>query len=389
MTRLRFAMRISLLLSGVLMLASAGAFAAPALESRRAEALRAVWREGIAGGFVPGGVMLVLHHGEPVFREGFGRPDLARPEPFRADATFRIASVTKPFTATLLAMLVADGRITWDDPVERHLPEFRGVRVQGGAPARRAPMIRELLSHTAGFAGQQARTEERWRFRTDGTLADAVRDLARAGLAAEPGSRYAYTGLGFMVAGRVAEVVGGVEYAELLSRRVLQPIGADGAGFLAAQPAERRARLPVFYEWRESGLVPASESGRDEPVLAFPNPGGGLVATADEVAALLLLHRNRGRVGERVLLPEALLGDLHTVQPGTGRDGYGLGFNVVRAGPDGRGTRLRHNGASGTLAVLDLERDFIVVALTQVPTKQRLPFTRKLDAAIEALLDGR
>jgi len=71
------------------------------------------------------------------------------------------------------------------------------------------------------------------------------------------------------------------------------------------------------------------------------------------------------------------------------RDGYGLGFNIVRAGFGGRGTRLRHNGASGTLAVLDLERDYIVVALTQVPTKQRLPFTRRLDAAIDALIEGR
>ena len=113
------------------------------------------------------------------------------------------------------------------------------------------------------------------------------------------------------------------------------------------------------------------------------------MATVDEVAAVLLLHRNRGRAGGRVIVPDALIADLHTVQPGTARDGYGLGFNVVRPGSDGRGARLRHNGASGTLAVLDLDRDYIVVALTQVPTKQRMPFTRRLDAAIEALIDGR
>ena len=75
MTRLRFAMRISLLLSGVLMLGSAGAFAAPALESRRAEALRAVWREGIAGGFVPGGVMLVLSDGTVMCKTYAGGTD--------------------------------------------------------------------------------------------------------------------------------------------------------------------------------------------------------------------------------------------------------------------------------------------------------------------------
>jgi CubicO group peptidase (beta-lactamase class C family) len=382
-------MKFSVLLSCVLLLGPAGAGAAPALEPGRAEALRAVWREGISGGFVPGGVMLVLHRGEPVFREAFGRPDLARPAALSVDTPFRIASVTKPFTATLLAILVAEGRLQWDDPVDRHLPEFRGVRVDGGAPARRPPLVRELLSHTAGFAGQQARGEERWRFRTDGTLADAVRDLARAGLSAEPGSRYAYSGFGYMVAGRVAEVAGEAEFAGSLARRLLLPIGAGEAGFLAEQSAGRRARLPVFYEWKDGVLSPAAAAGRDEPPLAFPNPGGGLVATVDEVAALLLLHRNRGRAGGRVIVPDALIADLHTVQPGTARDGYGLGFNVVRPGSDGRGARLRHNGASGTLAVLDLDRDYIVVALTQVPTKQRMPFTRRLDAAIEALIDGR
>ena len=146
-------LKFSVLLSCVLLLGPAGAGAAPALEPGRAEALRAVWREGISGGFVPGGVMLVLHRGEPVFREAFGRPDLARPAALSVDTPFRIASVTKPFTATLLAILVAEGRLQWDDPVDRHLPEFRGVRVDGGAPARRPPLVRELLSHTAGFAG--------------------------------------------------------------------------------------------------------------------------------------------------------------------------------------------------------------------------------------------
>ena len=73
----------------------------------------------------------------------------------------------------------------------------------------------------------------------------------------------------------------------------------------------------------------------------------------------------------------------------SGREGYGLGFNVVRAGSDGRATRLRHNGASGTFAFMDLREDLLVVALTQVPTKQRMPFTRRLDAAVDAVVDIR
>lgn len=358
--------------------------AAPALAPEQAAALREVWRRGIAEGQVPGGVMLVVRNGEVVFREAFGVADLARGAPFAVDAPCRIASVTKPFTAALLGLLVAEGRLGWDDPLDRHLPAFRGVRVAGGGPAARVPRVRELLAHTAGFAGQSARGEERWRIRADGTLADAVEDLARAGLAAEPGVRYAYSGLGYLVAGRVAEVVGGEEFSALLARRLLGPLGIPGVAFPAGLAPERGARLPTFYD-RSSGTLVPDPGG---PAFAFPNPGGGLVATADEVAALLRLHLDEGRVGPRVLLPAAILAELQTVQPGTARDGYALGFNVVRAGPDGRGVRLRHNGAAGTLALLDRERRMLVVALTQVPTKQRPAFTRSLDAAIERLLEA-
>ena len=332
--------------------------------------------------------MLVVHRGEVIFREAFGVADLASGRPFTADLPCRIASVTKPHTATLLAMLVEEGRLHWDDPLELHLPAFRGVRVMGGAPARRTPRVRELLSHTAGFAPQGERGDERWRIRGDGRLADAVDDLARAGLAMEPGVRFAYTGFGYMVAGRIAEVVTGREFSDLMRERLLAPIGADGAKFLPRLGPEERARLPVMYERAADRLTPAAASGRDEPQLAFPNPGGGLVATADDVMRLLRLHRDGGVAGGKRLGSAEMLAELHRVQPATGRDGYGLGFNVVRAGPDGRATRLRHNGASGTFAFMDLREDLLVVALTQVPTKQRMPFTRRLDAAVDAVLLG-
>ena len=369
-----------LLLPAVLVLRAVAA--EPALAPEQAEALREVWRRGIADGQVPGGVMLVARRGEVLFREAFGVADLARGTPFLVDAPCRIASVTKPFTAALLGLLVADGRLGWDDPLDRHLPVFRGVRIAGGASAARVPRVRELLAHTAGFAGQSARGEERWRIRTDGTLAAAVDDLARVGLAAEPGTRYAYSGLGYLVAGRVAEVVAGEEFPALLARRLLGPLGIPEVAFPAGLAAARVARLPTFYDRSSGSLVPDPAG----PAFAFPNPGGGLVATADEVAALLQLHLDEGRAGGRVLLPPAVLAELQTVQPGTARDGYALGFNVVRAGPEGRGVRLRHNGASGTLALFDRERQTLVVALTQVPTKQRPAFTRSLDAAIDRLL---
>ena len=116
-----------------------------------------IWHAGIAEKFVAGGAMMIVHRGETVVREAFGFADLATGRPFTVDAPCRLASVTKPFTATLFARLVEEGRLAWDDPVDKFLPEFAALEVRGQGRAKRAPLIRELLSHTAGFPGNDER----------------------------------------------------------------------------------------------------------------------------------------------------------------------------------------------------------------------------------------
>src|SRR5215207_11025853 len=93
-------------------------------------------RWGVENKFVPGGALLIIHRGEPIFREGFGLADLTSKKPFTADAPCRIASVTKPHTATLMAMLVDEGKLSWDDAVDKYLPQFAGITIQGkGKPS--------------------------------------------------------------------------------------------------------------------------------------------------------------------------------------------------------------------------------------------------------------
>jgi CubicO group peptidase (beta-lactamase class C family) len=119
--------------------------------------------------------------------------------------------------------------------------------------------------------------------------------------------------------------------------------------------------------------------------VGFPNPGGGLVANLDEVAKFLLLHRNRGVVdGVRLVASESLQA-LYRPQPMTGGEGYGFGFNVLRTDASGIGDRMRHNGASGTSVLIDFKADLLVVVLTQVPTKQRLPFGNRLNQVIDTV----
>jgi CubicO group peptidase (beta-lactamase class C family) len=102
-----------------------------------------------------------------------------------------------------------------------------------------------------------------------------------------------------------------------------------------------------------------------------------------------MLHRNRGIVAGKQFIAAESLQALYRPQPGTKRAGYGLGFNIEHTDATGVGDRLRHGGASGTLALLDLRQDLIVVSFTQVPTKQAQAFSDRLMRAINSVFPSR
>jgi CubicO group peptidase (beta-lactamase class C family) len=357
-------------------------------ESQR-QSLRDAFRWGIENHFIPGGALLIIDQGEPVFREAFGLADVEAGKPFTVDAPCRIASVTKPHTATLMAMLVEQGKLSWDDPVDKYLPGFAGMQVRGRGSAAQSPKIRELLSHTAGFPSNTARRSGEQSVEPNATMAQVVDRLSRAELAAEPGSVFAYTGLGYIVAGRIAEIVTGQEFAALMKERLFMPLGATTATFYSSATQALKAQMPTMYERQGGRLVKADIAARSEAAAAFPNPGGGLVSTLDDVGRFLMLHRNRGMVEGKRLISSKSLDALYRRQPATGRTGYGLGFNIMGANADGVGYRVRHTGASGTLALLDFKQDLLVVMLTQVPTKQTQPFSNRLMKAINSVFPNR
>jgi CubicO group peptidase (beta-lactamase class C family) len=319
----------------------------------------AVDREAIAGGS-----LLLIHKGEAIHREAFGVADLETQRPFTVEAPCRIASVTKPHTATVIVMLAHAGKLSLDEPVDKHLPAFHGIRVAGQGPAKQAPTLAQCLSHTAGFPGNDALKRGETDVDLEGSLAEVVDNLARQELIAAPGSAYAYSRLGYMVAGRVAEVVTGKDFAAVMQELLLDPIGARDATFYPDD--ETLAAIPTWYERTRNGLRPRT----GERLGTAINPGGGLVSTLDDVGRVMLLHRNRGRVGDRELVPAEWLEKMYVPQPNT-PGGYGLGFNILQRRPDGTARRVQHLGASGTLALIDFDADLIVVILTQTPTPRQ------------------
>jgi CubicO group peptidase (beta-lactamase class C family) len=161
---------------------------------------------------------------------------------------------------------------------------------------------------------------------------------------------------------------------------LLEPIGTPRATF--RPDAELRRSIPTLYSRTGGGFreyeSPAGAS-------AFPRPGGGLYATLEDVATFFLLHRNRGTVKDKTLVPAGMLDEMYAAQPKTPGEGYGLGFNTLRRGPDGRPRRIRHIGASGTLAFLDFDADVIAVLFTQVPDNQDTRFRERVAREVSSL----
>jgi CubicO group peptidase (beta-lactamase class C family) len=356
------------------------AWPAHGLTVEQRDQIRAAFRRGIDQKAIPGGNLLLIHKGESVFREAFGSGDIESGRLFEVDTPCRIASLTKPHTATTMVMLAEREQLSLNIPVEEYLPVFKGIRVRGGEAARRSPTLLECLSHTTGFPGNNALKRGDVEIEFGESLEDAVNDLASRELLAEPGTRHAYSRLGYMVAGRVAEVVTGKPFPEVMRDELLKPIGATDATFEPTHELLERMATP--YERTNGGFTRRVGERLSGAVM---NPGGSLISTLDSVGRLMQLHRNHGSLDGRPLVRMESLNQMYVAQPTTPGTGYGLGFNIMKKRADGTASRIRHTGASGTLAFLDFDRDLIAIILTQVPQTQTIRWRNQLVRTIDTV----
>jgi CubicO group peptidase (beta-lactamase class C family) len=184
----------------------------------------------------PGAALAVTYQGRLVYARGFGHADLEKHEPVEPGSLFRIASISKPFTATAVLRLVAKGRLKLDDPVfpllklKAHLE--RGARVDARLHDIR---VHHCLQHTAGwdrdktFDPMGAETAEQVARALEARLPIRPRQIIEfmmgKPLDFAPGTRYVYSNFGYCVLGRVIEAVSGKSYHDFVSHEILAPLG--------------------------------------------------------------------------------------------------------------------------------------------------------------------
>ncbi|HEY2049237.1 MAG TPA: serine hydrolase domain-containing protein [Caulobacteraceae bacterium] len=350
---------------------------------------------------ISGVVTLVARHGRIVHRAALGVKDLATCESMSAETIFRIFSMTKPVTAAAMMVLHDEGRWTPDDPIARHLPEFAEVKGPDGRAPDHAPTMRELMTHTAGFAygigpGPHDPPDAAYiaaKVWGAKDLADFSRRIAALPLAYQPGSAWRYS-LSMDLQGAIIERLTGQSLPGFMRTRLFEPLGMVDTGFFL--PASKLPRLAtVYHRYNVPDLTVLENPAfvRDPLVVpAIPMGGGGLYSTIDDYARFAQMLLNKGELGgTRVLSPGAvelmtsnhlsdaiIAGDfgvgMQHVGPGRGYAFNGAVFyDAPLAGSRvGRGT-YQWDGAAGTWFWVDPEHDLLFVGLIQRMMQEGMP----------------
>jgi CubicO group peptidase (beta-lactamase class C family) len=355
----------------------------PKFDADKLAAIHAGMQKFIDDHQICGAVVVVGTSKGIVYHDAVGNQRLDSAHPMPKDAIFRIMSMTKPITAMGIMLLVEEGKLSLDDPVEKHLPEFKGQLVVDSKTdatmtlkkPSRPITVRDLLTHTGGQPENPPGLADLMRKRNR-TLAEVVGIDSQRPLDFEPGSKWKYSSSGMDTLGRIIEVLSGKSYEQFLDERVFRPLGMRDTAFYLT-PAQQD-RLAELCNIRDGKLVSADANAAvptDKP--KFPSPAGGLYSTAADLAKLyasLLGQLNGQPPMQRILSDESLktmtktqTGELETgFTPGMS---YGLGFAVVRH-PQGITEMLSpgtfgHGGAYGTQAWLDPTKDVFYVLLIQ------------------------
>jgi len=264
----------------------AAADTASAQNSPGSAALDTSLRGAVERQDVPGVVALITDRDRVLYQSAFGVADVSTGRPLKADALFRIASMTKPVTSVALMQLVEQGRIDLNDPAEKYLPEVSGLKVISsfdattGAyqvrPASRPPTVRHFLAHTSGLA--YPFTSAIWR-----DFKPRAGETYPFGgpLLFDPGERWYYS-TSTDVVGRLVEVISGEKLEDYFRQHIFAPLKMDDTSYNV--PEEKGPRLVAQQQRAGERMDGAIELQTPQLglTIAAPIGGGGLAATAQD-----------------------------------------------------------------------------------------------------------
>ena len=313
---------------------------------------------------IAGAVTLVASKDGTVYRKAVGYRDIEAKAAMPENAMFWIASVSKPLTVTAFMMLVDEGKVSLNDPVEKYLPEFKGQMVKGAdgklVAARHPILVREILSHTSGLAFSSKAQPGALDLLP---LKEQVKSFAAEPLLFQPDTDYKYSNEGIDTAARIIEVVSGEPYEQFTQERLFDPLGMKDTTFWPN--AEQIARLAESYKLDEKAgalvKMPVSQLTYplDDHTRRFPMPAGGLFSTADDLGKFGRMLLNGGTLDGKRYISEAALRDMTSRQNhGLEKTDYGFGMTVAKTG-------FGHGGAYKNSLDIDTATGRVLIFMVQ------------------------
>jgi CubicO group peptidase (beta-lactamase class C family) len=365
--------------------------------------ITALFDNEVAGGKIPGAVVLIRQHDRPVYLKCFGVRDVAAKRAMTADTLFALHSMTKPITSVAAMMLVDAGKMALNDPIAKYIPAFTNVQVgvaskdKTGKPIlkrvapKRPPTVADLLRHTSGITYDYIGGDLIKQAYVAGHIFDGPFDnkmfadrIAKLPLARQPGTLWRY-GHSTDVLGRIIEVVSGQTLYDFEKSHIFDPLGMTSTTYVLTSDAERTRMAEPLPS--DTILIAAERQRRAYP--QWQSGGGGLVSTATDYARFAQMILNGGTFGgKRYLSPKAfrlMTTDRIGPRSGVARDyfyfpgdgfGFGYGFAVRvepgEAKPPAAGSigELKWDSGSGTYFGVDPKLDMIYVMMEQTQNER-------------------
>jgi CubicO group peptidase (beta-lactamase class C family) len=286
----------------------------------------------------PGLAIAIVHRDQVIYAKCFGVREMGKPELIDAETVFQVASMSKPITSTVLAALVGEMQIGWDDRVSDHDPSF----VMYTPYVTRELRLRDLLCHRSGLPDHAGDLLEDMGYLRE----DIFRRLRYQPPSSSFRAGYAYNNFGYSEAAYAAAKGMGVEWNELATEKLFMPLVMKSTSYAFADyaAAKNRAKLHVLVDGKWT-----AKNTRQPDAQA---PAGGVSSTITDLAQWMRLQLGGGKFAGKELVDATALAETHTPQivtgftPEQGRvASYGLGWNVI----DQRGGLIvvNHSGEFG------------------------------------------
>jgi CubicO group peptidase (beta-lactamase class C family) len=333
-----------------------------------------------------GAVTVVASKDKVLSVDPVGLRDREAKAPMPVDALFALHSESKSIEMTALMVLVDEGKVSVDDPVEKYIPEFAGIMLKRpdgtlGSPKNKL-LVRHLFTHTSGLVGfpnwlMKVRPPEGY---GNYPIEVTVKATVVEPLEFEPGTKFRYNSMGLAVAGRIVEVVSGISFAEFLQKRVFEPLGMMDTGY---GPWRDRERVAITYKFdpKTGGLKRGLEAGPEWLKLKwYPELGGAMRSTAADMARYGMMFLNGGVIDGKRFLKESTVKMMMRKQSGPAvPNQIGFAWYLDERSPE---TRNWTGGASGVSLVLDRKQGLVMVWMIDQRPRPEAPFKAFEDTAI-------